>query len=194
MQIMSDIEAVPFRDRARWRRWLSKNHGSASELWLLFYKKASGVPSITLPEATEEAICFGWIDGKLKSLDENRYMLRFTPRRPGGLWSKINKDRALRLIKEGKMTPAGMAAVDDGKRSGNWQRAYSTRVKVVAPPDLKRALAKSPEAKRFFEAMPNSHRFQYIGWILDAKRLETRERRIRETVRRLLAGKRPGEP
>jgi uncharacterized protein YdeI (YjbR/CyaY-like superfamily) len=179
-------------DREAWRAWLAQHHASRDEVWLLMYKKHVDRPCVTLEEAVEEALCFGWIDGKLYRVDDEKHVLRFTPRRPGSVWSKTNKERVARLEAAGLMTAAGRAAVAAAKRSGQWRRA-DERERVGAPPaDLEKALRGDARARACWGTLAPSHKKTYIHWILDAKRAETRERRVAETVRRLAAGRRPG--
>ncbi|MCW4002590.1 MAG: hypothetical protein NWE95_01575 [Candidatus Bathyarchaeota archaeon] len=138
--------AACFKDRAGWKTWLEQNHDKESNVWLVFYKKQSGKKGIRLEEAVEEAICFGWIDGKLKRVDDERFILRFSRRKANSAWSKINKERAERLIKSGRMTPAGLAKIEEAKKTGLWDSAYTNKTKEVLPLDLKEALMKDNKA------------------------------------------------
>ena len=149
-------------------------------------------PSVGYDEAVEEALCWGWIDGLTNSWDERSYAMRFTPRKPGSVWSESNVARVARMIAEGRMTPAGMALVEEAKRRGTWDKAASGRLDVT-PPDLEAALAGVPAAAERWEAWAPTHRRQYVYWVLDAKRPETRARRIADVVRRAAAGLKPGE-
>jgi uncharacterized protein YdeI (YjbR/CyaY-like superfamily) len=181
-------------DRAAWRAWLAANHARAEEVWLLFYKKRSGKRCVSLGEAVEEALCFGWIDGKLHRIDDERHILRFCPRRPRSVWSESNKARVRRLTREGRMTPAGLEAVKRAKKNGQWQAARKLAEIRSPPADLGDALAANARAARFFASLPPSHRKTYIAWVLAAKRPETRARRIREVVARSARGIKPGVP
>jgi len=185
-------DALHFETRAKWRRWLEKNHNKKDELWLLRYKAHSDVPCISLAEAVEEALCFGWIDGKLKRVDDERYILRFTPRKKRSVWSLINKDRAERLIAEGLMTGAGMEKIKEAKANGMWDKAYTSLKKESLPKDLRNALKEDGLAWNNFQAFPTSAQNNYIGWVKNAKRDETRERRILIVVERARDNKRPG--
>ena len=180
------------RDRRTWRAWLERHHASRREIWLLFYKKHTGKSCVTLGEAVEEALCFGWIDGKLRRVDDQRHLLRFTPRRPGSVWAESNKARVRRLTAEGRMTEAGLRLVDAAKKSGQWRVATERERSARMPRDLARALDDKPQARRFFENLAPSYRKMYVGWVLAAKREETRQRRIRTVVDRALRGLKPG--
>lgn len=170
------------RSPEEWRRWLSENRQRESEVWLKIKKARSVQAGITLSEAVTEAICQGWIDGTMRGLDENSFVLRFTPRKPGSLWSRINRQRAEALIAEGRMTEAGMAAVRAAQASGRWQAAYSAKEKPTKPADLDEALRADPAAARNFDRWTNSEQLQAIVWIEQAKRPETRLGRIGRVV------------
>lgn len=190
---MVDIGETFFAsDRAAWRAWLRERHAEAPEIWLLLHKKHVSEPCVSYDEAVEEALCWGWIDGLTKRRDERSYTVRFTPRKPGSVWSESNVARVERMIAEGRMTPAGMALVDEAKRRGAWEQATSGRLDAT-PPELEAALAAEPAAQGRWRALAPSHRRMYAYWILEAKRPETRERRVAETVRRVSSGLRPGE-
>lgn len=172
-------------DRQTWRAWLAEHHASAREIWLLFYKKHTGVACVSLDEAVEEALCFGWIDGKLRRIDDEKHALRFGPRRPGSIWAQSNKARVRKLIAEGRMTPAGLALVRAAKKSGEWQKATLRENVRELPPELRRALDADPVARDNWDAMAPSHRRAYIYWVSEAKRDATRQRRIAEVVLRV---------
>jgi uncharacterized protein YdeI (YjbR/CyaY-like superfamily) len=179
-------------DRATWRAWLEANHASAAQIWLVFLKKHVGEPCVTLGEAVEEALCFGWIDGHLRRIDDRSHALRFTPRKPASQWSASNKERVARLTHDGRMAPAGLAAVAVAKARGTWDELSSLAADTT-PPDLEAALALVPAAQRRFREWPPSHRRAYIVHVLQAKRPDTRARRIDFVVRRAEAGLRPGD-
>ncbi len=194
---MPDIRETLFvRDRQEWRDWLQRHHALKEEIWLILLKKHVREPCVSYEEAVEEALCFGWIDGILKRLDDKKHTVRFTPRKPNSIWAESNKRRVGRLIRQKKMTEAGMALVRAAKASGQWQKAAEregTRGKgSTLPADLLAALARNKKARAHFEAFAPSHKKLYIHWILDAKRPETRKRRIREVVKRSAQNKRPG--
>jgi uncharacterized protein YdeI (YjbR/CyaY-like superfamily) len=162
-------------------------------LWLVLYKKHSNQPTISYDEAVEEALCFGWIDGLTKSIDEEKYAVRFTPRKTGSVWSESNKKRVAKMIADGRMTPIGLAKVEEAKRNGEWEKATIREDVSNVPADLKHALQADKTAQQNFEKLAPSHKRQYIYWITEAKRDETRQKRIRETVRMVKAHKRLGQ-
>lgn len=181
--------ALYFKDREEWRQWLAKNHDTVTEVWLAYYKKSANMPGISISDAVEEAICFGWIDGKLKKIDEQRFILKFTPRKKNSVWSKINKDRAIELIRSGKMTQPGLDRIEEAKKNGKWDSAYSIKKRVEIPPDLKGALMENETAWHNFINFANTYRGMYVRWVEDAKRPETREKRIKGVVSQALNNK-----
>jgi len=180
-----------FRDQAAWRRWLAKNHDKATELWLVYYKKGSGKKSVTYQEALDVALCYGWIDSTVNTIDADRYKQRYTPRKDKSIWSARNKKRIAELIASDQMAAPGLARIEAAKQNGSWKKVDKIEARVVAD-DFKRALARNKKARAFFEQLAPSHQKQYIYWIESAKRAETRQRRIRETIKRLAGGIKPG--
>ena len=178
-------------DRATWRRWLDRHHRKAAEVWLIFARKHTGKPCVTYDEAVEEALCYGWIDGIKKTVDEDHYTYRFTPRRPGSAWSPINRKRAEQLIEAGRMTPTGLAAVAEARQTGAWSRSQIKRPDHMSSL-LKEVLATNPSARAAFEALPPSHQRQWNLWVNEAVKEETRTRRAQEVAVRVLARRRPG--
>ncbi len=168
--------------RAQWRAWLEKHHPRTEGVWLISYKKATGKPRIEYGEAVEEALCFGWIDSKQITLDDERTMLWFSPRKSGSAWAKTNKARVENLIAQGLMTPAGLTKIEAAKQDGSWNRLDAVDALEI-PPDLEKALATYPNAKQHFEAFPRSIKRGILEWITSAKRPETRAKRIEETAR-----------
>ena len=177
------------RSRAAWRTWLRRNR-TAREIWLLLAKKHVPGRWLAYEDAIEEALCVGWIDGIVKRHDEDFRAIRFTPRRAGSIWSEPNKRRVKRLIREGRMTEAGLAHVRAAKRNGEWAAARRREDVSLVPPDLSRALNARPEALAYFETLPPSYRKLVLYWIGDARRPETRERRIADLVARSARGER----
>ena len=177
-------------DRSEWRDWLEKYHATEKEVWLVYFKKGCGKPSVTYPESLEEALCFGWIDSLIQKIDEEKYARKFNPRRPGSRWSELNKHLVAKLVKEGRMTGAGLASVDFNLPEADGRRPK--RPELPLPDWLKTGLMTSPKAWENFSKLPPSHRRNYIGWISDAKREETRRRRILEAIRMLEKNERLG--
>ena len=175
--------------RAAWRQWLAAHHASNSGVWLVYFKKASGKPSVAYAEAVEEALCFGWIDSHPRKLDAERSQLLFTPRNPKSGWSKANKERLLRLEAAGQLLPAGLAAIARAKENGAWESLDDAEAGLV-PDDLVAALAANAAAQASFTAFAPSARKMLLTWVLGAKRPETRARRVAETVRMAALGKR----
>ncbi|KYK21079.1 hypothetical protein AYK24_09550 [Thermoplasmatales archaeon SG8-52-4] len=192
MEILELSEAKLFKNRVEWRDWLEKNHSTKDGIWLIHYKKKSKEQSVSHPDAVEEALCFGWIDSKLKRVDEKRYILRYTPRKEKSVWSKINKDAAEKMINLGKMTDAGFEKIKLAKKQGLWDVAYTNLKKERLPSDLKEALLKDKLAWKNFNNFANSYRNTYIGWVKGSKTEETKKRRIKEVVKRSFLNKKPG--
>jgi uncharacterized protein YdeI (YjbR/CyaY-like superfamily) len=178
------VTQVVARNPAEWRAWLDAHHETEREAWLVYWKKGAGRKSIAWAEAVEVALAFGWIDGLVRTIDEERYMQRFTPRRPKSKWSRINKEIALRLIASGEMRPMGLTAVEAAKASGEWDRAYTVQKPLPAPTDLKAAINASPEAKL---ARDRLSRIRWDSWVLwlDGTEGRTRARRINAIVKAL---------
>ncbi len=185
-------EQLYVADRDRWRRWLSQHHATQTAIWLVFYKKEADKPTLEYEAAVEEALCFGWIDGVLKKLDDARYARKFTPRRPGSGWSALNKKRAEKMIGEGKMTEAGMAKIEAAKKTGRWDKDPRPAISFEVPPELAKALAYNKKAKGNFDKLAPSHRRHYIAWIAVAKKAETKKRRIAESIALLEKGEKLG--
>ncbi len=177
-------EPIFFKDKAEWRRWLQKNHNKSSEIWILTYKRYVDKQSLSYEDALEEALCYGWIDSRMRRIDDEKHTWRFTPRKPNSIWSLSNRRRAEKLIMQGRMTEPGMGKIDAAKKSGKWDDAYRPSKPPKIPDYLKEALMKDDRAWRNFQALAGSYRHTYIHWVASAKREETRERRIKEVVRR----------
>lgn len=174
--------ALSFKNRDEWRKWLEKNHTKEKEVWLIHYKKHVDKIGIQLEEAVEEALCFGWIDGKLRKVDKERFILRYSPRKADSVWSKLNRERAGRLMKAGKMTAAGLSVIEEAKKIGSWNQAYTSLKRDRIPADLRKALAKDKRALDNFQRFANSHRNMYIHWVKSAKTDKTRRERIEKVV------------
>jgi uncharacterized protein YdeI (YjbR/CyaY-like superfamily) len=180
-----------FASRETWERWLDRNHGKQEGVWLKFAKKASGKRTVTYGEALDVALCYGWIDGQTKGLDDAYYLQRFTPRRARSKWSKINRDKVGALIEQGRMKPAGLAEVERAKADGRWDAAYDSPSRIQPTPELLAALEASPKAKKLFEQLDSQNRYAILYRVQDAKRPETRARRIEQFVEMLSRGETP---
>ena len=180
-----------FATRTEWRNWLERNHDKEAGIWLVFYKKATGKQTLSYDEAVEEALCFGWIDGVIKRLDDERYARKLTPRKPGSHWSETNKKRVGTLMSKGLLAEPGLAKVKEAKKSGLWE-AERPRLTLEVPQELAKALAKNRKAKAYFEQLAPSYRKQFIGWVALAKRQETKERRVAESIALLEKGEKLG--
>jgi uncharacterized protein YdeI (YjbR/CyaY-like superfamily) len=186
-----ELPAIGFASQAEWEHWLEDNHESSDGIWLKTAKKASGIESVSHPEALEVAICFGWIDGTRKALDERFFLQKFTPRRKRSRWSRINRDKAEELIAAGRMRPAGLAEVERAKADGRWEAAYEPQSTSTVPDDLREALARNPKAEKAFAGLDSRNRYAILYRVGDAKRPETRTRRIEAFVAQLARGETP---
>jgi uncharacterized protein YdeI (YjbR/CyaY-like superfamily) len=190
-----DLSTLEFLDRAGWERWLDANHESSDGVWLKLAKKGSGSTTVTYAQALEDAICYGWIDGQKGPSDASFWLQRFGPRGRRSKWSQVNCRKATDLIEQGRMKPAGVAQVQAAKQDGRWEAAYAPQSTVTVPDDFQHALDANPRANEFFAALKSSERYSFLYRIYDAKRPDTRARRIREYVAMLAEGNtihRPG--
>jgi uncharacterized protein YdeI (YjbR/CyaY-like superfamily) len=179
-----------FATSQKWREWLEKNHGTPAGVWLRFYKKNSNKKTVTYAEALDEALCFGWIDGQMKTYDEESYLQKFTPRRARSMWSKRNRDHVARLIKEKRMAPPGLREIAAAKKDGRWDAAYVSPKDMAVPEDFLTALKRDKKAYAFFKTLNQANRYA-IAWRLQtATKPETRERRMKKLLETLSAGKR----
>jgi uncharacterized protein YdeI (YjbR/CyaY-like superfamily) len=176
-------------DHDAWEQWLHEHHESSGAVWLKIAKKGSGAKTVTYPQALEEAIRCGWIDGQKGAHDDSFWLQRFGPRGPRSKWSQVNRRKATELIEQGRMRPAGLAQVEAAKQDGRWEAAYAPQSTVTVPDDFQQALDANPAANEFFATLKSSERYSYLYRIYDAKRPETRARRIREYVALLAEGK-----
>lgn len=185
---MPDQPILAFASAAEFRDWLAQHHPDHPGIWLKIAKKASGIASVSYAEALDEALCLGWIDGQKKAFDENYFLQKFTRRGKRSVWSKINVGHVERLEKEGRMRPAGAAAVDAAKADGRWDAAYQSFSTAEMPEDFLAALAKAPKAEAFFQTLNKTQRFAFFFRITSAKRAETRSKRIADFVAMLKRG------
>jgi len=181
------LKTFDARDREQWRNWLASHHRSEPEVWLVFHKRHTGQPSIAYDDAVDEALCFGWIDSLIRRLDDHRYARKFTPRKPGSKWSTSNRRRFAELQASGRLAPAGLQRPPTD-RSGDAPRPSLSKI----PRYIEQALNSRPAARVYFESLAPSYRRMYIAWIDSAKQRETRNRRLREAVGLLAAGRKLG--
>lgn len=181
---------LPFPSAAAFEAWLVEHHAAAPGLWLKIAKRGSGEPSVTYAEAIDVALCFGWIDGRKERCDERHWLQRFTPRAPRSRWSKINREKAERLIAESRMRPAGLAEVERARADGRWDAAYDGQASATVPDDLARELASRPAAAAAFAGLNAVNRYAILYRLQDAKRPETRARRLARFVEMLERGER----
>jgi uncharacterized protein YdeI (YjbR/CyaY-like superfamily) len=177
IEYFKGVKAFHAKTRKAWRTWLAKNHDKEQAVWLIMYHMSSDTRSIHYAEAVEEALCFGWIDSTAMKRDETSWYQYYTRRKPKSTWSRVNRERADRMSAAGLMTPAGQAMIDLAKKSGTWEVDHD-----VMPADLQAALDKNKKAKEYFMAFPPSSRLIILTWIANAKRPDTRNKRIAETV------------
>ena len=180
---MSTEDRITAATPAEWRRWLQKHHKTAKEIWLVFFKRHTGKQSITYEESLDEALCFGWIDGIVKRIDEERFMQRFSPRRPEGKWSEANRRRVEKLKAEGRMMPAGLEAYQIGLSRGEASRVKPHPANPKLPAFMRDALIEDGEAWENFQKFPPGCRRNYILWVCDAKKPETRVRRLAKAIK-----------
>jgi uncharacterized protein YdeI (YjbR/CyaY-like superfamily) len=189
MSLHRGLPVLELPDRDAWESWLQANHASSTGLWLRLAKKAAPVTSVTHSEALEDAIRYGWIDGQRLASDQHSYLQRFTPRGSRSQWSQINRDKALTLIAEGRMTAAGLAAVRAAQRDGRWERAYEPQSRASIPPDFQRELDGDAAAKEYFETLTGSRRYAFLYRLHQTTRPEARVKRIAAYMELLSARK-----
>ncbi len=173
---------LSFPSRAAWEAWLARHHASSSGVWLMIAKQGSGIVTVTYSDAIDGALCYGWIDGQKGKLDDVHWLQRFTPRRPRSRWSRINRERAAALIAKGEMRAAGQSEVERAQADGRWEAAYHAQSTSPVPDDLRRELANNATAREFFETLDSANRYAILYRLHDAKRPETRARRLAKFV------------
>lgn len=177
-----EIETYCPQSRTDWRQWLDKNHESKQSVWLIFYTKKSNIPSLSWSEAVDEALCFGWIDSTKKTIDDSSYIQFFSKRKPKSNWSKINKEKVQLLTENGLMTAAGFDSIETAKQNGSWNILDEVE-ELIIPNDLEKAFKEHEGSKNYFLSLSKSARKIILGWIVLAKRQETRQKRIDEVVK-----------
>ncbi|CAM5283366.1 hypothetical protein ATER59S_00431 [Aquamicrobium terrae] len=187
----SPVPVLPFEDAGAFEKWLTDRSADDPGVWVKFAKKAAKVTSISKQEAIDVALCHGWIDGQLDTFDSDYFLIRFTPRRLRSKWSKVNRERALALVVEGRMTERGLAEIERAKADGRWDAAYDPASKATVPDDLKEALRRWPGAEALFAKLDSQNRYAILHRIHDAKKAETRAARIAKYVEMLTRGETP---
>ncbi len=177
-----NLPVISLESGAAWESWLEAEHASSPGVWLKIAKKGAGEPTVSYPDALAGALCFGWIDGQKGRLDDDYWLQRFTPRKPGSRWSRVNTDKAAALIEAGRMRPAGLAEVERAKADGRWAAAYEPQSASTVPDDLAAELARDDSARAFFETLDGANRYAILHRIASARRPETRARRIAKYV------------
>jgi uncharacterized protein YdeI (YjbR/CyaY-like superfamily) len=180
-----DLPILPFADKTAWNKWLDEHHASAKGVWIKIAKKATGIPTVTHAEALDEALCYGWIDGQRLPHDESFFLQRFTPRTKRSKWSQVNREKVTKLIEQNRMKPAGREQIEAAKKDGRWDAAYAPQSSQAIPEDFQRALEQNPAAYEFFKTLRGARRYSFLYRIQDAKRPETRARRIEQFVEML---------
>ncbi len=183
-----DLPIIAFASQTEWEAWLEDHHATSPGVWLKIAKKATGIPTVTYAEAVDVALCFGWIDGQRNGFDDTWFLQRFTPRRPRSRWSMVNRDKVGVLTERGRMRPAGLHEVERAKADGRWDAAYPGSKTIEVPGDLQQALDADANAAATFATLTAANRFAILYRIHDAKRPETRTRRIEQFVAQLAAG------
>jgi uncharacterized protein YdeI (YjbR/CyaY-like superfamily) len=182
------LPRIAFRSPAEWEAWLEANHADSDGVWIKMAKKGAGIESVRYPEVLDSALSFGWIDARREAFDESYFLQRFTPRRARSKWSQINREKAEQLIADGRMRPAGLAEVDRAKGDGRWEAAYPSQRNLTVPDDLQRELDVRPKAQEFFDGLGSQNRYAILYRLHDAKKPETRARRLAKFVAMLEAG------
>jgi uncharacterized protein YdeI (YjbR/CyaY-like superfamily) len=182
------LPTIAFASAAEWEAWLEANHAVSAGVWIKIAKKDAGIESVRYPEVLDSALCFGWIDGRREALDERWFLQRYTPRRSRSRWSRINREKAQLLIEGGRMRPSGLGEVERAKADGRWAAAYAGQRSIAVPDDLQRELDARPRARAFFAELSGQNRYAILYRLQDAKKPETRARRLAQFVAMLEAG------
>ncbi len=191
MAAPTDLPIVAFPSDAEWEQWLQANHADSPGVWLRIAKRDSDLDSVRYPEVLDVALCFGWIDGRRRAGDERTFLQRMTPRGARSKWSRINRERAEELVREGRMRPAGQARMEEARADGRWEAAYAPQSRATVPDDLQRALDADPAARESFAGLDSRNRYAILYRVEEAKKPETRARRIDKYVAMLAAGEKP---
>ena len=184
----NDLPILPFANKKKLADWLAKQYDKSAGVWLKISKKGTGIPSVTYEEALDVALCYGWIDSQKKGFDDQYFLQKFSPRGPKSIWSKINVEKAERLIASGEMKPAGLKAVESAKQDGRWDKAYAGQKTITIPDDFQAELDKSPKAKVFFAMLNSANRYAILFRIHHARKEETRVKWIKRFIEMLERG------
>jgi len=184
----TELPILPFDNKRKWADWLARQYDKSAGVWLKLAKKDSGIPSVTYEEALNVALCHGWIDGQKKGFDDQYWLQKFTPRGPKSIWSKINTEKAEKLIANGEMKAAGLKAIEAARQDGRWDAAYASQKNISIPEDFQAALSKNKKAKTFFDTLKSAERYSFLFRIHHAKKAETRAKRIQQFVEMLERG------
>lgn len=190
MQAKKEIPHFTPDSRSAWRCWLEQNHQKETAVWLVYYKSNTGKPTVTYSDAVDEALCFGWIDSKALSIDEERYKQYYTVRKPTSVWSKVNKEKVAKLTAEGLMQPAGLAIIETAKQNGMWTKLDDAEALKI-PSGLKKAFKQFPGSETFFKALSRTDKRNLLQWIVLAKQDATKEKRMTEIARLAAERKKP---
>ena len=184
----AELPILPFASKKKWADWLAKQYDKTTGIWIKIAKKDSGIPSLTYEEALDVALCYGWIDGQKKGLDDQYWLQKFTPRGPKSIWSKINTEKAERLIASSEMRPAGLKAIEAAKNDGRWEAAYASQKNISIPEDFQAALEKNKKAKAFFSTLKSAERYSFLFRLHNIKKPEMRANRIQKFIEMLERG------
>lgn len=175
-----------FRNQSEFEKWMMENHSKLDSLWILFAKKNSGIESLYYPQALEVSLCYGWIDGLVKSVDSEYYRQRFTPRRKNSIWSSVNRNKVEKLIEQGRMRESGFLAIEMAKNNGQWEKAYSSYKNIQVPEDFKNALIENPVAAEFFDSLDSQNRYAILFRLETSKNPQVRQKKMNEFLQKLL--------
>ena len=189
MTVKPGLPTIPFASREAWEAWLEEQHAVSQGVWLKLAKKGSGIETVTFADALDAALCYGWIDSQRAGFDGRYFLQRFTPRKPRSKWSQVNREKVAKLIEAGRMKPAGLREVERAKADGRWDAAYEPQSTATVPDDLRAELENNVAARVFFETLDSTNRYAILHRIQDAKKPETRARRIAKYVAMLAEGK-----
>jgi len=189
MNARLDQPVISFESGDAWEAWLAEHHATSPGLWLKFAKKGSGITTVSYSEALDVALCYGWIDGQKDKFNGDHWLQRFTPRRPRSKWSRINRDRVASLVARGAMKPVGLREVERAKADGRWEAAYDGQRAAAVPDDLRRELEANAAAREFFATLDSANRYAILYRLQEAKKPETRARRLKTFVTMLSEGK-----